>query len=87
MTLFFNRLHELPPEDKKMSFENRFPKRVVEAAKNVTGISYKEVDKLWQKDNIWLYKATVVMKILKFKVELTIKQEVNNKQLISINFC
>ncbi|KAG8040894.1 hypothetical protein G9C98_001882 [Cotesia typhae] len=46
-----------------------------EMTQTVIGINYRNVNKKWLGDNIWQYKATVEMKELQFKLEVTIDQQ------------
>ncbi|XP_063976818.1 uncharacterized protein LOC135162370 [Diachasmimorpha longicaudata] len=52
--------------------EEKFIVRLVDATQQATGIFFQNVDKKWLRDNVWNYTSKVVMKILKFNLELTV---------------
>ncbi|XP_015109970.1 uncharacterized protein LOC107036492 [Diachasma alloeum] len=76
---------EPPPEalPKASNDEERFIVRLVDATQQATGISFQNVDKKWLRDNVWNYTSKVIMKVLKFNLDLTVdlKDGVDNEIL------
>ncbi|XP_011301343.1 uncharacterized protein [Fopius arisanus] len=77
--------NESPQKDlpKKSSDEDRFIVRLVDATQQATGITFQDVDKKWLRDNVWHYTSKVIMKVLKFNLDLTVdlKDGVDNEIL------
>ncbi|XP_034936577.1 uncharacterized protein [Chelonus insularis] len=55
------------------------------ATRQITGIVFKDVNKKWLKDHIWLYEMTVVLKVIQFQMFLTInKKNLKENEILDI---
>ncbi|XP_044583850.1 uncharacterized protein LOC123264588 [Cotesia glomerata] len=72
-------LNEIITKQKPIPTENSDEMKniaqIKEMTQTVVGINYRNVNKKWLGDKIWQYKATVEMKELQFKLEVTIDQQ------------
>ena len=65
-------------EEKLQEQYETYSHSVCEFSRQASGITFKDIDKKWLRDNVYKYTTYLVTKTLNFYVELTVKLEVYN---------
>lgn len=69
-------------DDDEENTDEKFVVKLVETTQRVTGIYYSNISKNWLREDVWIYRANVSVKIsdfnvLEFKLDLTVNLQVD----------
>lgn len=70
-------------EDQKSEFTStRYKAKLCEITGQMTGITFKDVDREWLHDNTYMYIAKVITKTISFNVKLTVTFKVHEHNVM-----
>lgn len=61
------------------SLSARYKTKLCEITGQVTGITFKDIDRKWLRDNVYMYTAKVITKTISFNVNLTVTLQVRKE--------